>query len=45
MQAAFLLEDEGARDRHATRGQAVARDLRWPSVGDRTATLIEQVIG
>lgn len=45
MQATLLLEDEGARDRHAARGQVVARDLRWPSVGDRTATLIEQVIG
>jgi len=40
-----LLEDEGARDRLATRGQAIARGLRWPSVGDRTAALIEQVIG
>jgi glycosyltransferase involved in cell wall biosynthesis len=40
-----LLQDEDARHRHAARGRAVARELRWSSVGDRTATLIEQAIG
>ncbi len=43
--ASRLLEDEDVWDRHAARGQDVARGLRWPSVGDRTAALIEQVIG
>lgn len=45
MHVARLLEDEGARSQHVARGQAVAQGLRWPSVGDRTAALIEQVIG
>ncbi|MGC2373510.1 MAG: glycosyltransferase family 1 protein [Solirubrobacteraceae bacterium] len=40
-----LLEDEDIRNRHITLGRAIASDLRWQSVGDRTAVLIEQVLG